>query len=126
MDVALERWRRRGVTMVERTIKVLPEGELVITSETLERAELGHSLRLVIRRSEIRILPGTPSDPEQELADLAGCLGQEPAAEYDFGVKNGISTIMVALDLPRDLLGVLDIPQAQLETRLRELFRARH
>jgi len=32
-----------------------------------------------------------------------------------------MSTLTVALDLPRDLLGVLDVPQAQLETRLREL-----
>jgi len=32
-----------------------------------------------------------------------------------------MSTLTVALDLPRDLLGVLDVPHAQLETRLREL-----
>ncbi len=32
-----------------------------------------------------------------------------------------MSTLTVALDLPRDLLGALDVPQAQLETRLREL-----
>jgi predicted HTH domain antitoxin len=29
--------------------------------------------------------------------------------------------LTVALDLPRDLLGALDIPRSQLETRLREL-----
>jgi predicted HTH domain antitoxin len=29
--------------------------------------------------------------------------------------------LTVALDLPRDLLGALDVPQVQLETRLREL-----
>lgn len=32
-----------------------------------------------------------------------------------------MSTLTVALDLPRDLLGALDVPQVQLETRLREL-----
>ena len=32
-----------------------------------------------------------------------------------------MSTVTVALDLPRDLLGALDVPQAQLEARLREL-----
>ena len=32
-----------------------------------------------------------------------------------------MSTLTVALSLPRDLLGALDIPQVQLETRLREL-----
>jgi predicted HTH domain antitoxin len=29
--------------------------------------------------------------------------------------------LTVALDLPRDLLGALDVPQVELETRLREL-----
>ena len=32
-----------------------------------------------------------------------------------------MSTLTVALDLPRDLLGALDVPQAGLEARLREL-----
>lgn len=32
-----------------------------------------------------------------------------------------MSTVTIALDLPRDLLGALDVPRTQLETRLREL-----
>ena len=32
-----------------------------------------------------------------------------------------VEKLTVALDLPRDLLGALDVPQAQLESRLREL-----
>jgi len=32
-----------------------------------------------------------------------------------------MSTLSVALDLPRDLLGALDVPRVQLESRLREL-----
>jgi len=32
-----------------------------------------------------------------------------------------MSTLTVSLDLPRDLLGALDVPEARLETRLREL-----
>ena len=32
-----------------------------------------------------------------------------------------MSTLTVALDLPRDLLGALDVPQTGLEARLREL-----
>ena len=32
-----------------------------------------------------------------------------------------MNTLTVALDLPRDLLGALDVPQARLEVRLREL-----
>ena len=31
------------------------------------------------------------------------------------------STLTICLDLPRDLLGALDVPEARLETRLREL-----
>lgn len=32
-----------------------------------------------------------------------------------------MSTMTVALELPRDLLGALEVPQTQLEARLREL-----
>lgn len=32
-----------------------------------------------------------------------------------------MSTLTVSLNLPRDLLGALDIPEAQLETRILEL-----
>lgn len=32
-----------------------------------------------------------------------------------------MSTVMVALELPRDLLGALEVPQTQMEARLREL-----
>jgi len=32
-----------------------------------------------------------------------------------------MSTMTVAVELPRDLLGTLEVPQAQMEARLREL-----
>ena len=32
-----------------------------------------------------------------------------------------VCTMTVALELPRDLLGALEVPQTQLEARLREL-----
>jgi len=32
-----------------------------------------------------------------------------------------VTTLTVALDLPRDLLGALDVPQTEIEARLREL-----
>lgn len=32
-----------------------------------------------------------------------------------------MGVLTVSLDLPRDLLGALDVPEARLETRLREL-----
>jgi len=32
-----------------------------------------------------------------------------------------VTSLTVALDLPRDLLGALDVPQTEIEVRLREL-----
>ena len=32
-----------------------------------------------------------------------------------------VTSLTVALDLPRDLLGALDVPQTEIEARLREL-----
>ena len=37
------------------------------------------------------------------------------------GNKGKMGTLTVALELPRDLLGALEVPQTQVETRLREL-----
>ncbi|GAB4499044.1 MAG: hypothetical protein OHK0052_13340 [Anaerolineales bacterium] len=56
----------------------------------LQAAGLGKRLRLVIRDKEIRILP-EELDPSAEdiLNELAGCLGHESAAAYDFNLKIG-------------------------------------
>ncbi|MBM4306599.1 MAG: hypothetical protein FJ123_07670 [Deltaproteobacteria bacterium] len=62
--------------------------DLVIGRKILDEANLGRRLRLVVKRGEIRIVQ-TPVDPEKALEELAGCLGQEPAAEYDFHLKIG-------------------------------------
>lgn len=58
--------------------------------QTLAAAGLGTRLRLIIRQGEIRILPEDTSDPQKVLAELAGCLGQAPASEYDFSLKIGM------------------------------------
>jgi hypothetical protein len=75
--------------MVEKKIEVTDKQDLVVDQQTLAAAGLGTHLRLIIRQGEIRILPEDTSDPKEVLADLAGCLGQEPASEYDFSLKIG-------------------------------------
>lgn len=76
--------------MVVKEIEVMvEEGNLVVDEETLNAAGLGRHLRLIIQPGEIRILPEAALDPEKVLADLAGCLGQESATEYDFHLKIG-------------------------------------
>lgn len=75
--------------MVVKELEIVTEGDLVVDREALKAAGLGTRLRLVIQKGEIRILPETPSDPEKLLDDLAGCLGQELAIEYNFDLKIG-------------------------------------
>lgn len=75
--------------MVVKEIEVEAEGNLVVDQETLGAAGLGKRLRLIIQKGEIRILSETAFDPEEVLEDLAGCLGQEAATEYDFQLKIG-------------------------------------
>lgn len=71
----------------ERTVTV--EGALTLDRKILDEAGLHGRLRLLIQPGEIRILPEAPGDPEQVLDSLAGCLGQESATAYDFGLKIG-------------------------------------
>ena len=71
----------------ERTVTV--EGTLTLDRKTLDEAGLHGRLRLLIQSGEIRILSEAPGDPEQMLDNLAGCLGQESATAYDFGLKIG-------------------------------------
>lgn len=75
--------------MVQRKIKIEAGRDLVIAQEDLREAGLGRSLRLVIRKGEIRILTEPASDEEKLLEELGGCLGQESASDYDFGLKIG-------------------------------------
>lgn len=65
-------------------IEIVAEGNLVVDQETLDAAGLGRHLRLIIQKGEIRILPEASVAPEELLDELAGCLGQESATEYDF------------------------------------------
>ncbi len=73
----------------EKEIEVSAEGNLVIDRKLLKEAGLGERLRLLIHEGEIRILSEAAWDPERILEELAGCLGEEPATEYDFNLEIG-------------------------------------
>ncbi len=79
----------KGLKMVVKKIEVMAGEDLVVKQEILGTAGLGRYLQLIIQQGEIRILPEVASDPEKVLAELAGCLGQEPVTEYDFNLKVG-------------------------------------
>lgn len=74
-----------------KELTLTADDELVLEPAILQEAGLQGRLRVLISSGEIRILP-LPSDmtaPETLVEDLAGCLGQEPAAAYDFDLKLG-------------------------------------
>lgn len=75
--------------MTVKAINVAAEGNLVVDKNLLEEAGLTGRLRLIIQKGEIRILSESDQDAETMLEELAGCLGYEPAAEYDFRLKIG-------------------------------------
>lgn len=61
----------------------------MLDQEILDEPGLSGRLRIIVQKGEIRILPEGTFDAEKVLDDLAGCLGQEPATEYDFCLKIG-------------------------------------
>jgi len=75
--------------MDTKEIEILADGKLVVSEDTLIEAGLRGRLRLIIQQGEIRILPQSKTAPESVLEDLAGCLGNEPVADYDFRLKIG-------------------------------------
>jgi hypothetical protein len=68
---------------------VTPMGTLVLEEDVLAEAGLGKQVRIIVKPGEIRIVTAPASDAEATLKELAGCLGQEPASEYDFQLKIG-------------------------------------
>ncbi len=62
---------------------------LILERNLLSEAGLEKQVRIIVRQGEIRIVAMPASNPEAILAELAGCLGQEPASEYDFEMKVG-------------------------------------
>ena len=72
-----------------KEVTVTADHDLVLESEILQEAGLQGRLRVLISSGEIRIVPLPPATPEELVEDLAGCLGEESAAAYDFELKLG-------------------------------------
>jgi hypothetical protein len=72
-----------------KEITVAADQELVLTRPMLREAGLEGRLRLIIGQGEIRICSETPTEADKVVQELAGCLGQEPATEYDMHLKLG-------------------------------------
>jgi len=70
-------------------VETTPEKVLILDQKTLQAAGLLGRVRLFIGRGEIRIVSDTAPEPEALLDELAGCLGEESAEDYDFGLKIG-------------------------------------
>lgn len=71
---------------------VPPEGNLTIDQKLLQEANLAGSLRLYVQKGEIRIVQDVALKEDEAmnlLDELAGCLGQESAEDYDFNLKIG-------------------------------------
>ncbi len=68
---------------------ITPKGTLILGKEILTEAGLGKQVHIIVKPGEIRIVTALVSDAEATLKELAGCLGQEPASEYDFQLKIG-------------------------------------
>ena len=69
-----------------REMEVQVEGDVLIKADWLRESQLGKKVRLVLEEGEIRLLP-VAKEAEVRLEELAGCLGEERAEEYDFGLK---------------------------------------
>jgi hypothetical protein len=80
--------KARGATKVKEST-VGADQELVLTRPMLREAGLQGRLRLIIGQGEIRICSGTATEAEKVLQELAGCLGHEPAIEYDMHLDLG-------------------------------------
>jgi len=74
--------------MLTKEKEVIAEKDLVIRRETLDEANLGKHLSLIIQEGEIHIVSKSV-DAHKTLEELAGCLGHEPVASYDFHLKIG-------------------------------------
>jgi hypothetical protein len=72
-----------------KEVTITADDALVLEPAILQEAGLQGRLRVLISSGEIRILPLLPAmtTPEALVEDLAGCLGQESAAAYDFDFK---------------------------------------
>ena len=69
-------------------MRVATEEGLLLEESLLQKAHLGRQVQIVIQKGEIRLLP-VEENWIEFLDNLAGCLGEEPAQNYDFKLKIG-------------------------------------
>ncbi len=69
-------------------MRVAAEEGLLLEESLLQKAHLGQQVQVVVQNGEIRLLP-VEENWIEFLDDLAGCLGEEPAQNYDFKLKIG-------------------------------------
>lgn len=86
MDSTLRKGKKRSLQAI-----ISNKGELLIPRHLIARYGLnpGAKVTIELREREIYIVPEAAQTFEKLLDDLAGCLGQEAAADYDFGLKIG-------------------------------------
>lgn len=83
-------WLPKEGFMALKEMEITIGDNLVVPAYILKEAGLSGAVRLLIEKGEICILSkSTKIDPDKILEELAGCLGQEPAADYDFKLKIG-------------------------------------
>ncbi len=75
--------------MMAKEKEVTVENDLVIGRDILDQAKLRKHLSLIIQDGELHIVPNPLPDAQKTLEELAGCLGQESATEYNFHLKIG-------------------------------------
>ena len=75
--------------MLHQQIIEAPNQNLLVGKDLLDQAGLRGQLKVIIRLGEIRIVPAVERTAKDLLDGLAGCLGRESAADYDFGLKLG-------------------------------------
>ncbi|MCD4738718.1 MAG: hypothetical protein K8R89_05600 [Anaerolineae bacterium] len=74
-------------TAVVRETRIV-EGGLLLDEALLQKAHLGRQVRIIVHHGEIRLLPAE-RDWLKLLDELAGCLGEEIAQNYNFKLKIG-------------------------------------
>ena len=73
---------------MDTTLELNVKDGLMINPEFLIRANIGERALLIIRDGEI-LVKSADVDAQKLLDDLEGCLSEEKAEEYDFGLKIG-------------------------------------
>ena len=71
---------------METILEVNLKDGLMIAPEVLTRANIRERAQLIIKEGEI-LIKSAEFDAQRLLDELAGCLGEEKAEEYNFDLK---------------------------------------